>query len=106
MPRSLLEILLEKKDPKKSLLYPTQGQFNAELKYLDEICTRTLTELFGTEGFGGVNTFAKIREDLKKCQTFYFDMLILPTDYHYKNNLLLKQSFGLLANNHQDFLSN
>ena len=69
MPRSLLEILLEKKDPKKSLLYPTQGQFNAELKYLDEICTRTLTELFGTEGFGGVNTFAKIREDLKKCQT-------------------------------------
>jgi len=34
MPRSLLEILLEKKDPKKSLPYPTQGQFNAELKNL------------------------------------------------------------------------
>ena len=69
MPRSLLEILLEKKDPKKSLPYPTQGQFNAELKNLDEICTRTLTELFGTEGFGGVNTFEEIRTKLKKCQT-------------------------------------
>ena len=69
MPRSLLEILLEKKDPKKSLLYPTQGQFNAELKNLDEICTRTLTELFGTEGFGGVNTFGAIRKSLKDCQT-------------------------------------
>ena len=69
MPRSLLEILLEKKDPKKSLPYPTQGQFNAELKNLDEICTRTLTELFGTEGFGGVNTFGAIRTELKKCQT-------------------------------------
>ena len=69
MPRSLLEILLEKKDPKKSLPYPTQGQFNAELKNLDEICTRTLTELFGTEGFGGVNTFGAIRKSLKDCQT-------------------------------------
>jgi hypothetical protein len=68
MPRSLLEILLEKKDPKKSLLYPTQGQFNAELKNLDEICTRTLTELFGIEGFGGVNTFEEIRTSLKDCQ--------------------------------------
>jgi hypothetical protein len=68
MPRSLLEILLEKKDPKKSLPYPTQGQFNAELKNLDEICTRTLIETFGTEGFGGVNTFGAIRTSLKKCQ--------------------------------------
>ena len=68
MPRSLLEILLEKKDPKKSLPYPTQGQFNAELKNLDEICTRTLIETFGTEGFGGVNTFGAIRKSLKDCQ--------------------------------------
>jgi hypothetical protein len=68
MPRSLLEILLEKKDPKKSLTYPTREQFNAELKNLDEICTRTLIETFGTEGFGGVNTFEEIRVKLKEQQ--------------------------------------
>jgi hypothetical protein len=69
MPRSLLEILLEKKDPKKSLTYPTREQFNAELKNLDEICTRTLIETFGTEGFGGVNTFEEIRVKLKEQQS-------------------------------------
>ena len=68
MPRSLLEILLEKKDPKKALPYPTKDQFVTELKKLDEICTRNLIETFGVEGFGGVNTFGKIREDLKECQ--------------------------------------
>ena len=68
MPRSLLEILLEKKDPKKALPYPTKDQFVTELKNLDEICTRNLIETFGVEGFGGVNTFAKIRADLKECQ--------------------------------------
>ena len=69
MPRSLLEILLEKKDPKKALPYPTKDQFVTELENLNEICTRNLIETFGVEGFGGVNTFGKIREDLKKCQT-------------------------------------
>ena len=68
MPRSLLEILLEKKDPKKALPYPTKDQFVTELKNLDEICTRNLIETFGVEGFGGVNTFGKIRADLKECQ--------------------------------------
>jgi len=69
MPRSLLEILLEKKDPKKTLPYPTKDQFIAELDNLNTICTSTLSETFGIEGFGGVNTFAKIRADLKKYQT-------------------------------------
>jgi hypothetical protein len=68
MPRSLLEILLEKKDPKKSLPYPTREQFNAELKNLDTICTSTLTEAFGLEGFGGLNTFEEIRVKLKEHQ--------------------------------------
>ena len=68
MPRSLLEILLEKKDPKKALPYPTKDQFVTELKNLDEICTRNLIETFGVEGFGGVNTFGKIRADLKEHQ--------------------------------------
>ena len=68
MPRSLLEILLEKKDPKKSLPYPTREQFNAELNNLDTICTSTLTEAFGLQGFGGVNTFDGIAEKIKKCQ--------------------------------------
>jgi hypothetical protein len=68
MPRSLLEILLEKKDPKKSLPYPTRDQFNTELNNLDSICTSTLTEAFGLQGFGGVNTFKGIGKKLKDCQ--------------------------------------
>ena len=68
MPRSLLEILLEKKDTKKSLPYPTREQFNTELNNLDTICTSTLTEAFGLEGFGGLNTFEEIRVKLKEHQ--------------------------------------
>jgi hypothetical protein len=60
MPRSLLEILLEKKDPKKALPYPTKDQFVTELNNLNTICTSTLSETFGIEGFGGVNTFDPI----------------------------------------------
>ena len=70
MPRSLLEILLEKKNPKKSLPYPTRDQYIAELKYLEELCYTTLTNTFGTENFGGVNVslFSKVRMGLKECQ--------------------------------------
>ena len=68
MPRSLLEILLEKKDPKKSLPYPTRDQFNIELAALEKMCSDNLSELFGTENFGGVNTFGTIRDRFKDCQ--------------------------------------
>ena len=49
MPRSLLEILLEKKDPKKSLPYPTRDQFNMALDALITICDSTLSGLKGVE---------------------------------------------------------
>jgi len=68
MPRSLLEILLEKKDPKKSLPYPTRDQFNIELAALEKMCFDNLSELFGTENFGGVNTFGTIRDQFKDCK--------------------------------------
>jgi hypothetical protein len=70
MPRSLLEILLEKKNPKKSLPYPTRDQYITELKYLEELCYTTLTNTFGTENFGGVNVslFNKVRTGLEECQ--------------------------------------
>lgn len=65
MPRSLLEILLEKKDPKKSLPYPTRDQFNMELDNLIGICNTNLSGLSAVIGFGGVNTFEDIRKKLK-----------------------------------------
>jgi len=70
MPRSLLEILLEKKDPKKSLPYPTESQFYAELDYLDGWCTETLTATFSTENQGGLNValFKQVRNGIKTCQ--------------------------------------
>jgi hypothetical protein len=68
MPRSLLEILLEKKDPKKSLPYPTRDQFNAQLSALEDICRSNLSGLYAVEGFGGVNTFGTIRDQFKDCQ--------------------------------------
>jgi hypothetical protein len=68
MPRSLLEILLEKKDPKKSLPYPTRDQFNIELENLIGICVKTLSGLAAIENFGGVEAFGTIREDLKSCR--------------------------------------
>lgn len=68
MPRSLLEILLEKKDPKKSLPYPTRDQFNMELENLIGICVKTLSGLAAIENFGGVEAFGTIREDLKSCR--------------------------------------
>ena len=70
MPRSLLEILLEKKDPKKSLPYPTSGQFITELKILEGACNALLQETFGTETQGGVNSslFKTVRDGVKKCQ--------------------------------------
>jgi len=68
MPRSLLEILLEKQDPKKSLPYPTRDQFNAQLSALEDICRSNLSGLYAVEGFGGVNAFGTIRDQFKDCQ--------------------------------------
>ena len=65
MPRSLLEILLEKKDPKKSLPYPTRDQFNMELDNLIGICNTILSGLSAVQNFGGVNKFEDIRKELK-----------------------------------------
>jgi hypothetical protein len=65
MPRSLLEILLEKKDPKKSLPYPTRDQFNMELDNLIGMCNSNIIGLSAVQSFGGVNTFDDIRKKLK-----------------------------------------
>ena len=67
MPRSLLEILLEKKDPTKSLIYKTSEQFYMELDNLEVFCLSVLSELKGIESFGGVNVeeFTTVRNTIK-----------------------------------------
>lgn len=68
MPRSLLNILLEKKD-KTDLPYPSETSFNLELENLESFCLSLLTELKGIESSGGLKLeedFKSARDDLKK----------------------------------------
>lgn len=68
MPRSLLNILLEKKD-KTDLPYPSETSFNLELENLESFCLSLLTELKGIESSGGLKLekdFDKAAKDLKE----------------------------------------
>lgn len=76
MPRSLLNILLEKKD-KTDLPYPSETSFNLELGNLESFCLSLLTELKGIESSGGLkleedfkSAREKIKENLKKIEKY------------------------------------
>lgn len=91
MPRSLLEILLEKKEPKKSLPYPTREDFNTALLGSMDICFRTLSDLGAIEGFGGVKSFGSIRDQLKDSYSILKKYVDEWKDYPWNDPAVQKQ---------------
>jgi hypothetical protein len=63
MPRSILEILLEKKNP--PLVYPSESHVYNTLNILLDQVLNNLSALKAMRGFGGVEVFGKISEELK-----------------------------------------
>lgn len=72
MPRSLFQILLEKKD---NLVYPTESQFYLEIDNIEKICLAKLTELKAIETAGGIydkfeGVRNRIKTDLEKVRKY------------------------------------
>lgn len=72
MPRSLIQIILEKKN---NLVYPTSSQFYEELEKIEGICNQKLIDLNATETAGGIydeipEVRTRIKNDLDKVRKY------------------------------------